>query len=149
MSMPVQISIPSEPKYLCLIRGVLRNFLDCTGIPEEMHSKIILCIDEACSNVIKHSYEGKPDGPIEISLEFENSQFTVKIRDYGKQCDTQKFKPRCLEEVRPGGLGTHFMYELMDSVSFCTDRECGTLLVMSKKLGEPLEIVSQKQELKD
>jgi anti-sigma regulatory factor (Ser/Thr protein kinase) len=103
-------------------------------VPEDLVRKLVLCVDEACANIIKHSYEGQCTEPIEMSFEVDNDSFTVKIRDYGKQCDTQKFKPRRLDDVRPGGLGTYFMSEIMDSVNYCTNREKGTLLTMSKKL---------------
>ena len=131
---PVKLAIPGDSKYLSLIRAVLKHLLSYYEVSEEMVRKLVLCVDEACANIIKHSYEGHCSEPIEITFEIDNDTFTAKIRDYGKQCDTQKFKPRPLEEVRPGGLGTFFMNEIMDSVTYCTKREKGTLLTMSKKL---------------
>lgn len=131
---PVDITIPADSKYLSLIRSVLKHLLSYYEVPEDLIRKLVLCVDEACANIIKHSYEFKCTEPIEISFEVDNDSFTVKIRDYGKQCDTQKFKPRKLDEVRPGGLGTFFMSEIMDSVKYCTNREKGTLLTMCKKL---------------
>lgn len=134
MSQPVKLTIPSDPEYLCLLRKVLQHLLCTHEVSEETASRLVLCIDEACSNIIKYSYNEEKDKPIDISFFFEADSFIVKIRDYGKQCDTEKFTPRLLEDVKPGGLGTHFMKEIMDEVSYCTDREEGTLLTMIKKL---------------
>lgn len=134
MSCPIKLTIPSDSKYLCLARNTLKMFLDCHKIPEDVACKLMLCLDEACSNVIKYGYEGKSGQPIELSFEWEDGSLVVKIRDYGKQCDTQKIKPRPLSDVKPGGLGTHFIFEIMDSVDYCTQFEKGTLLTLCKKL---------------
>ena len=134
MTIPLQITVPSHSKYLSLIRNVLLQFLSTNQVPEKLARKIILCVDEACANIIKYSYDRNPECPIEMSFSLENSHFVAKIRDYGKQCDVKKIKPRNLEHVRPGGLGTHFIFEIMDQVEYCTQRETGTLLTMSKKI---------------
>ena len=58
MSQPIKLSIPSNPKYLGLIRKVLQELLQYHEVPDETARRLILCVDEACSNVIKYSYEG-------------------------------------------------------------------------------------------
>ncbi|MFQ5443162.1 MAG: ATP-binding protein [Nitrospinales bacterium] len=134
MTIPLQLTIPSHSKYLSLTRNVLLQFLSANQVPDKLARKIVLCVDEACANIIKYSYDRNPEGPIEMSFSLENSDFVAKIRDYGKQCDVEKIKPRNLENIRPGGLGTHFIFEIMDKVEYCTKRETGTLLTMSKKI---------------
>jgi phosphoserine phosphatase RsbU/P len=134
MVAPIKLSVPSDPKYLGLIRKVLQELLDKHRVPDDTARRLILCVDEACANIIKHSYEGPCDEPIEATFTIEGDDFKVQIRDYGKQCDTSKIKPRQLDRIRPGGLGTHFMNEIMDEVSYCTDRAKGTLLTMIKHL---------------
>ena len=104
---------------------------------------MVLCVDEACSNVIKYSYEGNSEEPIELSFQFQDGLFIVEIRDYGKQCDTENIKPRSLDKVRTGGLGTHFIFKIMDNVNYCTNREKGTLLTMTKRLEGCSQVVNQ------
>ncbi|MCA9482700.1 MAG: ATP-binding protein [Nitrospina sp.] len=131
---PVQLIIPSDSRYLSLTRKVIEHFLSYKEVPSDLIYKVVLCVDEACSNIIKYSYDGKDNCPIEITFRLENDEFTVEVRDYGKQCDTASFRPRELDNIRPGGLGTLFINSIMDNVHYCTDRDCGTLLTMSKKL---------------
>ncbi|MFQ5450644.1 MAG: ATP-binding protein [Nitrospinaceae bacterium] len=138
MTQTVKLTIPSDPKYLCLARKVQHHLLAGHEIPEEIIQRLVLCVDEACSNIIKYSYEGNKDQTIEISYTLKGDFFEVKIRDYGKQCDTKNFKPRSLQNVQPGGLGTYFINEIMDEVSYCTNRERGTLLTMCKHLKNEL-----------
>lgn len=142
---PVTLTIPSDSKYLSLIRSLIRHLLAFYDVPEDIVQKLALCVDEACANIIKHSYEGSCSNTIDLTFEVDNDIFKVKIRDYGKQCDTRKFKSRALEEVKPGGLGTYFMREIMDTVEYCTNREKGTLLTMTKKLRQDATLFGVKQ----
>jgi anti-sigma regulatory factor (Ser/Thr protein kinase) len=146
MAPPIKLSIPSDPKYLGLIRKVLQELLCSHDVPADTARHLILCVDEACSNVIKHSYQGPCDEPIEVTFFIEKDDFKVQVRDYGKQCDTSKIKPRCLEEIKPGGLGTHFINEIMDEVSYCTDRPKGTLLTMIKHFKSELTSAQNKDK---
>jgi anti-sigma regulatory factor (Ser/Thr protein kinase) len=134
MAQSIKITIPSDPRYLSVNRKTLQQILTLFELPEELTGQLALCVDEACSNVIKYGYEGETHHTIEISYTIDNDVFEVKIRDYGKQCDTSTFQPRCLDDVKPGGLGTFFINQIMDSVSYCTQREKGTLLTMTKNL---------------
>jgi anti-sigma regulatory factor (Ser/Thr protein kinase) len=134
MNQQVKLTVPSDPKYLCLIRKVLEHLLVENSVAKETIRRLILCVDEACSNIIKYSYEGECEQPIEISFRVDSENFEARIRDYGKQCDVRSIKPRSLGNVKPGGLGTHFINEIMDEVKYCTEREKGTLLTMCKQL---------------
>jgi anti-sigma regulatory factor (Ser/Thr protein kinase) len=121
MAPPIKLSIPGDPKYLGLIRKVLQELLDSHEVPADTARRLILCVDEACANVIKHGYDGPCDEPIEATFTIEGDDFKVQIRDYGKQCDTSQIKPRRLDDIKPGGLGTHFMnaFMMMSGLSPC------------------------------
>ena len=146
MVAPIKLSIPSDPKYLGLIRKVLQELLDSHDVPADTARRLILCVDEAGSNIIKHSYDGPCDEPIEATFSIDGDDFKVQIRDYGKQCDTSQIKPRCLDDLKPGGLGTHFMNEIMDEVNYCTNRAKGTMLTMIKKLKTELTSAQDKDK---
>jgi len=138
MTNPVKLTIPSDSCYLILIRSLLRCFLSCLKLPEDLIYKLISTVDEACSNIIKHSYEGRKDKTIDLSFSCVSNRFIVKIRDYGKPCEKCMVRPRALDDIRPGGLGSRLMFEVMDSVDFDTKFEKGTLLTMKKKLDVPV-----------
>ena len=134
MTESVKLTIPSDPKYLCLVRKVVQHLLTNHNVAKEIIPRLVLCVDEACSNIIKYGYSGCPDQTIEMCFSLAEDFFEVKIRDYGKQCDSRDIKPRPIHEIKPGGLGTHFINEIMDEVKYCTNREKGTLLTMCKNL---------------
>ena len=56
------------------------------------------------------SYKMKKDQKIDLNLEVINEdELKVIITDYGEQVPLDTIKPRNLEEVKPGGLGVHFI----------------------------------------
>ncbi len=145
MTESVKLTVPSDPKYLSLVREVVFHLLTGQEVAKAIIPRLVLCIDEACSNIIKYSYSECKDQPIEMCFLLANDIFEVNIRDFGKQCDSSDIKPRSIHEVKPGGLGTHFINEIMDEVEYCTNRDKGTLLTMRKNLKK--EMASSRKEI--
>lgn len=116
-----KLSIPSHPKYLQLVRGVMKKITDIIGFSEDDSGHITLAVDEACSNIIKHSYMNHPGKKIDISIKIHEKELEIHITDYGKQCDIRQMQPRDINDINPGGLGIHIMKTIMDSVEYdCT-----------------------------
>jgi anti-sigma regulatory factor (Ser/Thr protein kinase) len=130
---PVTLTVPSHPKYLYVVRSALYPILIDSGFGKKDARRIILAVDEACSNIIKHAYEGDPTRTITMTVTDDTDRLTVQLRDYGKKADTTKIAPRDLEDVRPGGLGTHFIGAAFDAVTYDTNQEQGTILTLEKK----------------
>jgi serine/threonine-protein kinase RsbW len=107
------------------------------GLDEGEAFKVQLAVDEACTNVIEHAYEGQ-GGPIELSCGLGESGFQVTIRDQGRPFDpatvSQPDLDAPLKDRQIGGLGLHFMHVLMDRVEFAFGEAGGNMLTMVKKL---------------
>jgi len=92
------------------------------GFDEETSSKIMLAVDEACTNVIKHAYEFKPTYDIDIDIRSTDRKLEVIITHTGKSFDPQSVKspnmPEYLRKYQRGGLGMHLMRSLMDEVEY-------------------------------
>ena len=59
----------------------------------------------------------------------------VRVRDFAAPVDPEKLKPRDLADVRPGGLGIHFIKNLMDSAVFLPGADgIGNVLQMTKRV---------------
>jgi len=120
----VQLKIKSQTDKLHLVRDFVSEAARECGFDEESVSKIALAVDEACTNVIKHSYEYATDKDIEISVKTGKSDFEVIIVHQGKSFDPQAIKPPDMREYlthyRRGGLGMHLMRSLMDRVEYRT-----------------------------
>ncbi|WP_420645203.1 ATP-binding protein [Candidatus Leptofilum sp.] len=106
---------------------------------------IELACDEACTNVIEHAYGGEDQGEIEVSWQLKADSFIITIHDNGRSFDPDAVpKPTLpelsedapapdIDQVKVGGLGIHFMEQLMDDVTFSFDEARGNTLKLVKK----------------
>ena len=125
----------SRPDQLKLVRAKVNETLTSSGCLGSVVQDFVIAIDEACQNIIRHAYKGKEDGEIILKIYHDDNDIVVLLRDFANTIDPQKIKPRDLNDVRPGGLGTHFMKEVMDEVRFMpTPLAKGNLLLMKKKI---------------
>ncbi len=131
----IQLNIPSHPKYLQLVRGVMKKVTQIIGFSEDDSGHIILAVDEACSNIIKHSYMNDPKGKIDLSIKIHEKELKINITDYGKQCDIEQMQPRKIDNIRPGGLGIYIMNKVMDSVEYDYSSSRQNQIIMIKRLG--------------
>lgn len=127
------LTFSSDTEELAGMRHEVREFLNLAPLDEMQAELVVLALDEACTNIIRYAYEGRPDFPIELTLELSESQIRCEIRDYGKPCDPDCIKSRELEDFRPGGLGVRIMQFAFDEVDY---RPCkrGTVLTLTKNL---------------
>lgn len=114
----VQIRIDSRPETLRLVRAVVGEAATLCGCSENCVRDIVIAVDEACQNVIRHAYQCSPDGEILIDIRREGDRIAFNVIDFAEPVDLSKVKPRSLEEVRPGGLGIHFISQCMDDARF-------------------------------
>ena len=132
MSERVTLIVPSHPKYLYVIRSALYPLVIDAGFSKKEARRIVLAIDEACSNIIKYAYEGDYTRTIALNVRLDPEKLTIELKDSGKKPDVAKIAPRRLDDVRPGGLGTHFIFEVFDRVTYDTSGPSGTVLTMEK-----------------
>ena len=127
------LSLPSHPRYLCVLHGFLGSLLVGLGFSSAEMMRVTLAVHEACANIIEHGYQGDTGQRIDLTVVITPDDLTVEIRDYGSKPDLATIQPRALQDVRPGGLGTHFMRSIMDSVTYDLSPDVGTLLRMTKR----------------
>ncbi len=136
---------------LAVLKQVRASVLDAAhrcGFGAASARDIVLAIDEACKNVIVHAY-GHSDGDMVLRIFLRPDGILLELRDFAAPVDPARIKPRDLADVRPGQLGTHFMREIMDSVTFSPAPDgVGNLLQMVKRR-EKSEMANQVTELDD
>jgi anti-sigma regulatory factor (Ser/Thr protein kinase) len=129
----VTLTVPSHPKYLYVVRSALYPLILDAGFPKKEARKVVLAVDEACSNIILHAYAGDHSKTITLTVEDSAECFVVRLRDYGRKVDRAAIAPRDLTDIRPGGLGTHFINLVFETVNYDTEQGQGTLLTLEKK----------------
>jgi sigma-B regulation protein RsbU (phosphoserine phosphatase) len=133
----LNFGFPAQPRELCAMRHKLAAALAQAGAEADLRQALVLAVDEACSNVIRHAYGGSCESRIELRLSQAGSELRFELRDFAPCVDPAKVRPRDLADARPGGLGINFIDSLMDSWSLQPlPDSTGNLLVMRKRLSE-------------
>ena len=94
---------------------------------------MVLGIDEASSNVIRHAYNSATTERIILSCEHVGGSIRFTLRDFGNPADPAALEGRPQDTLEPGGLGLHFIRRVFDSVDYRA-RKPGTELVLLKRL---------------
>ncbi len=119
-----ELVVKSTTDNLALIRSFTKKAAEESGFADETIGKIILAVDEACTNIIKHAYNFSPDGKITISIKFDSSKFSISITDEGIHFNPNSVpEPNIIEyykQKKVGGLGIYLIRKLMDEVKYST-----------------------------
>lgn len=119
-----ELIVKSSTKNLSKIRNFIISAAKDFNLPEEDSGKIMLSVEEACTNIIKHAYKDNTDGIITIKLNILPKQFEVIIEDNGIHFNPNNIPEPDIEEYhrqkRFGGLGMFLMKKLMDKVTYKT-----------------------------
>jgi len=95
-----------------------------------------LALAEAAQNIVKHAYKGKEtEDSMRVLINYNNKKLTIELFDMGAPVIPENIKPRDLNDVRAGGLGTFFIGQIMDEVIFKTSKvDWINHLTMTKKI---------------
>jgi anti-sigma regulatory factor (Ser/Thr protein kinase) len=127
-----QIEFASHPGNLCLMRDFVRDFLNDASFEDRDKDLMVLGLDEACTNVIRHAYNHRADQLIRLVCERYTDGVIFRLRDFGIQVDPAQICGRALEAVRPGGLGIHLIRHAFTDVDYRL-KQPGTELVLERK----------------
>lgn len=112
--MLLERQFPAVPEEMRAVRAALREALDAQDIAPELRDKLVLAVDEACTNIMRHAYRGAHGGTITLRLTREDDMLAFELRDEAPCVDPTQVRPRDLTECRPGGLGVALIDALMD-----------------------------------
>jgi anti-sigma regulatory factor (Ser/Thr protein kinase) len=105
------------------------------GLDDLAACHLILAMDEALTNVIRHGYDCDPNGRIWIAVSTlqEGAGIRVVIEDRARTVDPEALQSRDLEDIRPGGLGMHLMRTLVDRFEHLPRTDGGMRVVLEKR----------------
>src|SRR5467141_1860043 len=120
----LMLALYSNPRLLSVVRGAVERLTETLGFPAVECRSITRAVDEALTNIVRHSYGNRLDQP--IAMYFRRAQrrhdgqvqqgLEILLCDRGPAIDPCKLQGRPLDEIRPGGLGLHFIQQAMDTV---------------------------------
>ena len=119
------------------VRSFSREVFEKFKINEDLKDELVLAIAEAAQNIVKHAYKDYPDTQdrMAVRISCTDKELEISFFDKGKPVEKSKVKHRAIDDVKPGGLGTFFIQEIMDSIKFKEgDKPWINNLVLTKKL---------------
>ena len=124
----VKIAIPSDPELLGVVRSAVASLAETMGFASSDCGSVTLAVDEAMTNIMRHAYRSQRDRPINVICRRVKARsngdgkqrpgLEITLVDYGPAVDPTRLTARSLDEIKPGGLGLHFIRECMDVVSY-------------------------------
>ncbi len=132
-----EIRFKARPEQLQNVRRLVRAVGEKKGCKSDTINGIVLAVDEASANVIKHGYGMKNAGDIILEIFYSRGDLIFRLTDFAKPVDLKGLQPRDLDDIRPGGLGIHLIREIMDEYGYLkSPRGVGNVLEMRKKIAE-------------
>ncbi|KJS34252.1 MAG: hypothetical protein VR70_18100 [Rhodospirillaceae bacterium BRH_c57] len=109
------LCVPGRAESLRLIRGMVREAALARGATAEWAHDLVLAVDEACQNVVRHGYgDHGLSGDVIVEVTANGEGLCVHVTDFATPVDPATIRPRDLEDIRPGGLGVFLMRALTD-----------------------------------
>lgn len=109
----VRLTIPAKAEYITLVRLALTGLSRLRPLPEETVADLKLALTEACTNSIRHAYEGE-EGVVDITYLLSADQLAIEVCDEGRGFDHDPAEPRDDDELSEGGLGIAIIRSISD-----------------------------------
>jgi len=138
MNIVNKIQLSSSTRNLSKLRNfVSKNALD-SGIDEATVNQIIMSVDEACTNIIKHAHKFNENENIDVETHFENGQFKIILIYKGTGFDPNDINNPDMKEYfnsfKVGGLGVPIMKKFMNKIEFVRQNSDKNSLTLIKYL---------------
>ena len=118
----VHRSWPADPEQLAVIRHQLTDWLAPLQLTEIETADVVLAVDEAAANAVRHAYGTDEEGMVELTLWTEDGTLSIEIVDHGRWRGPQ-------EDPTEGGRGIPLMSRMSESVLIHHDRRGSRVLL--------------------
>ena len=119
------------------VRTFTRDVFKKISLPQDQKDELVLAIAEAAQNIVKHGYKGieETSDRMEIKISLKDNHLEIGFFDKGKAVVPGNVQHRKLDDIKPGGLGTYFIKEIMDEAIFKKNQK-GWInhLILTKKI---------------
>jgi serine/threonine-protein kinase RsbW len=118
----LELNLQTDPRQLVIACTAVRQFAQIHGIDEKSLRQLELAVDEVCSNIICHAYNGDRKSHYRIRCYIKENDLVVEVMDSGKGYSSEengKIKPEpCLRDRANGGLGVQLIKKMTDHVEY-------------------------------
>ena len=118
------------------VRSFSRDVFDKFNLSQDLKDELVLAIAEAAQNIVKHAYQNEEtQDKMEIRISLRDGELEIGFFDKGRPVEKDNVRHRKIDDVKPGGLGTFFIQQIMDAVVFKEGKKPWiNHLVLTKKI---------------
>jgi anti-sigma regulatory factor (Ser/Thr protein kinase) len=120
----VRLTLPARPENVAVVRHVLGAFAEALHLPFDLVEDMRLAVTEACTNVVRHAYDGTEPGPLEIVIRPVGERLDVIVSDRGRGIGPSP-------DTSGPGLGLPLIAALVHSLEIQHAPRAGSRLAMS------------------
>ena len=134
-----RLIVPARYDRIKQICSFVVDAANVAGLDESSTFQCQIAVDEACTNIIEHGYEGEDKGRIEVICNTNPGVLKIELLDQAPPFDPDTVpEPELgapLEDIKIGGLGIYFMKKMMDDVSFSRESGTNRLALLKRSAG--------------
>lgn len=109
------------PKMRSFVRELCRHEWPAREEGGEVLDRVVLALQEAAANVVRHAYQLEPGRPIELAVVLNPRELSLILYHFGREFDASKAPPPVLDGARVGGLGLLMIEQSVDEVRYTKD----------------------------
>lgn len=155
----LKITLPNKLDYLDIAQLFVRETAKKIGFSGSSLNHIDIAIEEAVSNVMKHTYDAEENRTFDIECENLRNGIKIVIKEMGMPFDPSIVKKYQLadniDDASTSGLGLFLISKVMDDYSFHNlgiggkETRMIKLLPNAKELTEQEEIIAEPEIIKE
>ncbi|WP_139492037.1 anti-sigma B factor RsbW [Brevibacillus dissolubilis] len=133
----IELTLPARVEYIGVARLMVSGVANRLGFPYDDIEDIKLSVAEACTNAVRHAYQGA-EGKVRIQCGIFADRLEITISDNGEDFNLDAIrqergpitKDTDIENLSEGGLGLYLIHTLMDEVEISGEQ--GITVAMTK-----------------
>lgn len=137
-----QIVIPAQISYLPVLRNFISRIAARYHFSKSEINALVISVDEACTNIIKHGYRDLPSGSITVTVNVRNDRLIVELIDYGISFDPNQVSDpnlaQYIQNGKKGGLGIFIMKKFLDEIHYFTSGTANILRLVKFRKDSPV-----------
>ena len=132
----METELRSRLEELEALRGFIRRASTASGLEttdEDTQWQLGIALNEAFTNIVKHAYEGNPEGRIRVVAEIFPDEWVFSLHHTGKPFERFDEPAPPLDLGRENGFGLIIMDNYMDGVTYTRNPDGTNTVRLVKK----------------
>ncbi len=139
--MSESLSVPADMEHMPRVFQWTDEVADRAALPDWTRYALLLCIEEAVSNVVRYGYPPEhrdtAHDQVRLTLDWDGDAATLTIEDQGVPFDPRDLaepaQPKTVEDAQIGGLGIHLMRRYAETMDYQRDNDLNRLTLRIRR----------------